>query len=157
MRPDRLQSFAILGVTIAALGAISAANEIVQYFLVIIALLSFLGFMWALGGYPCKERLYGAWRVCKRCLGFYIGMSMSVIIVLVLKWTYGIPIVSRPYALVLLLVGMACSLPTMIHGGRRRLRPHDEDHTAFLMFSGFLVGIGCIICFLALNSVLKVR
>lgn len=157
MSPDRLQAFAILAVTIAALSAIPSANEIVQYFLVIIALLSFLGFMWVFQGYPCKERLYSAWHVCKRCLGFYIGISLSVIIVLILKWTDEIPIVPRPYAIVLLLVGVACSLPTMIHGGRRRLQLQDTNHTAFLMFSGFLVGIGCIICFLALNSLLNVK
>jgi len=64
LRPDRLQSFAILGVTIAALGAIPAANEIVQYFLVIIALLSFLGFMWALGGIPMQGKALR----CMACL-----------------------------------------------------------------------------------------
>lgn len=147
----------ILTVTVACLTIISSVtSEFIQYCLIALSFLSFITFLWAFGGFPCKQRLVDFASLCTRCIGFYSGMVVSVIFFVFFKLKWGIPILSKNTAIWLLILCFFCGIPTMYSGYKRRMEKKSQDKDigwSWLLFlSGLLVGIATLLCFLAINS-----
>jgi uncharacterized membrane protein len=109
-----------------------------------------------LRNYPlCKNNLEKAWDICKRCIGCYAGVFISVILwLLCMIFDFQIVFtVARVNPWILLIISFVAFLPTALHGYMRRTDMIEKNaKPVTLIITGFLVGLGWLLIFLTLVS-----
>ncbi|MCK5334367.1 MAG: hypothetical protein KAJ24_07640 [Candidatus Aenigmarchaeota archaeon] len=103
--------------------------------------------------FPCKNKLKEISSLCKRCNGYWTGYALSILFCIFLHFYAKIPSFNFSNSFILLLASFLFGVPTMLQGRRRR--KEEEDYSNEHVFSyGFYAGIGTILSFIAIYSLL---
>lgn len=159
----RASSLSCLFVSCVSLFLLYKSDDVFKnYFYMGFAILTFVvAICIYCGGIPCKERVpeedVEDPFLCPRCTGFYIGVILFNAVVLFFHF-YGAPTLSIEAGYILLVIGVLCGLPGMLHGIMRRYYKKDfspKISLIMLYLSGFAVAMGGFLVALSLITILK--
>ena len=159
----RITSLSCLFVSCVSLYFLYGSDDIFKnYFYMGFAIITFLAAIYIYcGRIPCKECApeedVEAHFLCPRCTGFYVGVILFNLIVLFFHLC-GAPALSTKTGYILLVFGVICGLPAMLHGIMRRYLNKDfspKNSLIILYLSGFAVAMGGFLVALSLITILK--
>lgn len=104
-------------------------------------------------GLLCKERVNTQFKICTRCKGIYGGLAISFLSVFAISLKCsGLPNMSTTTAIGLVALAFLLDVPTMLHGGIRRLKGETVlDSSIFLFISGGCAGLSVLPFVLAID------
>lgn len=101
---------------------VAAKSLILQYLFSFLAISFMIAGIWIfIGGFPpCKERLKRAFGICKRCIGFYFGYGLAVLLHFIIKSKVSLDKLPKELGAVFICVSFIFAIPTIYQGSKRR-------------------------------------